>query len=172
MMDRSEAEAVLITGAYGTGKTSLVEEIADILEGRGVRYGALDLDWLAWFDPGSADHSAGNLVMLKNLGTVAGNYLDAGVRRLALAGAMASADDVDAVRRTLAMPLFVVRLTVPFEVIERRLGGAVTAGRQDDLQVARSWLADGRGEDIGDLVLENDRPIRQVAQQVLDTLGW
>ena len=60
MADRSDAEAVLVTGAFGTGKTSTIEEIADILEARGVRYGAIDLDWLSWFDPGSGgDHWAG-----------------------------------------------------------------------------------------------------------------
>jgi len=68
MADRSDAEAVLVTGAFGTGKTSAIEEIADILEARGVRYGAIDLDWLSWFDPGSGDdHWAGIPVMLKNV---------------------------------------------------------------------------------------------------------
>jgi adenylylsulfate kinase-like enzyme len=69
--DRSDAQAVVITGAYGTGKTSLVEEIADILEDRGDRYGALDLDWLGWFDLGFGDHGAGRPVMLKNVDAVA-----------------------------------------------------------------------------------------------------
>jgi adenylylsulfate kinase-like enzyme len=73
--DRSDAHAVVITGAYGTGKTSLVEEIADILEERGDRYGALDLDWLAWFDPGFGDHSAARPVMLKNVDAVSGQLL-------------------------------------------------------------------------------------------------
>ncbi len=44
MADRSDPEAVLITGVYGSGKTSVVEEIADVLERRGVPYAALDLD--------------------------------------------------------------------------------------------------------------------------------
>ena len=86
MADRSDAEAVLVTGAFGTGKTSAIEEIADILEARGVRYGAIDLDWLSWFDPGSGgDHWAGTPVMLKNVDAVVGNYYDTGVRRFALA---------------------------------------------------------------------------------------
>jgi hypothetical protein len=94
--DRSDARAVVVTGAYGTGKSSLVEEIADILEHRRVRYGALDLDWLGWFDPGfgDGDHDAGFPVKLKN---------------------------VDA---------------------------------------------------VGDLVIESDRPIREVVTEVLSALGW
>jgi adenylylsulfate kinase-like enzyme len=166
------AQAVLITGVYGTGKTSVVEEMADVLEGRGVRYAALDLDWLAWFNPGSPSHAAGFPVMLENVGAVIGNYLEAGVTHIAMAGSMSSADQVQALRDTLGMRLMVVRLTLPIEEIERRIGDSPTAGRQDDLEVARTWIAEGRGETIGDLVIENDRPLREVAQHVLDALGW
>ena len=172
MAERSDAEAVLFTGVYGTGKTSMVEEIADILEERGVRYAALDLDWLGWFDPGFGDHDAGRPVMLRNVDAVAGNYYDAGIRRFAVAGAMASSEDVDELAAALAMPLTVVRLTVSIGEIERRLGVAVTAGRADDLRVAKEWITTGRGEGVGDHVVENERPIREVALGLLAGIGW
>jgi hypothetical protein len=170
--DRSDADAVLVVGIYGTGKTSVVEEIADILEDRGVRYAAIDLDWLGWFDPGFGDHSAGAPVMLKNVDAVVGNYYETGIRRFALAGAMESSADLDDLRGVLGMPMTVVRLTLPLDEIERRLSTSLTAGRHDDLQVARKWIAEGRGEGIGDIVIENDRPIREEAQQVVSALGW
>ena len=44
-----EREALLVTGIYGSGKTSLVEEIADRYERLGVAFGAIDLDWLGWY---------------------------------------------------------------------------------------------------------------------------
>jgi nucleoside-triphosphatase THEP1 len=44
-----EPEGLLVTGVYGVGKTALVEEVADILERRGLRYAAVDVDWLSWF---------------------------------------------------------------------------------------------------------------------------
>ena len=150
----------------------MVEEIADILEVRKVRYGAIDLDWLGWFDPGFGDHDAGRPVMLKNVDAVVGNFYAAGVRLFALAGAMSSTDDVDDLRAALAMPLTVVRLTVPIDEIERRLGHSVAAGRQDDLRVAREWIAAGRGDDVGDQVIENKGLIREAALQVVSTLGW
>jgi pantothenate kinase-related protein Tda10 len=43
---------VLISGAFGTGKSSTAEEMATILEARGLAYAAMDLDWLAWFHTG------------------------------------------------------------------------------------------------------------------------
>jgi hypothetical protein len=172
MRDRSDAAAVLVTGAYGTGKSSVVEEIAGLLEGRGVRYGAIDLDWLSWFDPGNGDHEAAEPVMRKNVAAVVANYYDAGVRRFALAGAVTSTGALDALRSTLSMPVTVARLVVPIDEIERRLSTAVTSGRADDLRAARAAIAAGRGDDIGDLVVLNDRPIRQVAGQILTALGW
>ena len=173
MSDRSDARAVLMTGIYGTGKSSVVEEIAVVLEERGVRYGAVDLDWLGWFDAGvPGDHDAGWPVKLKNVDAVAGNYYDTGVRRFALAGSIGTVDHLDDMRQALAMPMMVVRLTLPIEEIERRLSPSVTAARDDDLAVARRWFAEGWGEGIGDLVIENDRPIRDVALEVLAALGW
>ena len=80
MTGRSDAQGVLFTGVYGAGKTSMVEEIADITEERGLRPGAIDPDWLGWI-----------------------------------------------------------------EEIERRLGRAITAGRKDDLRVAKEWIAANRG---------------------------
>ena len=56
-MSRS-AQAVLLTGVYGSGKTAVAEEIGTLMEERGVPYAALDLDWLAWFDAGWDDDDA------------------------------------------------------------------------------------------------------------------
>jgi hypothetical protein len=172
--ERTDAEAVLITGAYGTGKTSMVEEIAAILEERGVRFGALDLDWLGWFDPGfgGGDHAAGWPVKLKNIDAIVGNYYDTGVRRFALAGSMDSTEQLMDLREALGMSFTTVRLVIPFEEIERRLSTAVTTGREDDLLVAQAQLAERRGEGIEDLVFENDREIRMTATEILSALGW
>jgi energy-coupling factor transporter ATP-binding protein EcfA2 len=172
--DRTDAEAVLIIGAYGTGKSSMVEELASILEEREVRFGALDLDWLGWFDPGfgSGEHAAGWPVKLKNIDAVVGNYYDTGVRRFALAGSVESTGQVADLRGALGMSFTTVRLTLPIEEIELRLSTAVTTGRQDDVLVARAQIAEGRGEGIEDLVFENDRQIRTTALEVLSVLGW
>jgi pantothenate kinase-related protein Tda10 len=43
---------VLISGVFGTGKSSTAEGIATILEARGLAYAAMDLDWLTWFHTG------------------------------------------------------------------------------------------------------------------------
>jgi len=54
--------AVVVTGAYGTGKTSIVEEMADILEKAGRSYAAIDLDWLVWFEVPHMDEALSDRV--------------------------------------------------------------------------------------------------------------
>jgi adenylylsulfate kinase-like enzyme len=44
----SQAEGVLITGVYGSGKSSVAAEIAYLLEQHGTPYALLDLDYLSW----------------------------------------------------------------------------------------------------------------------------
>lgn len=178
-MANPDSQAVLITGVYGSGKTSVVEELADILESRNLPYAALDLDWLAWADPGVGgsavdrrweDH--GHLMMLANLSCVVKNYLGAGIRRFVMACALRTRAERDAVSDTLSMPLRVVRLDIRLEEIERRLETDVTSGRGKDLQEAAHWLATGAGVGLEDVTIPNEGPIQEVALHILDAIGW
>jgi len=172
MGEGSGPEAVLITGAYGVGKTSLAEEMAELLEERGAAYAALDLDWLMWFDTGSEDRTAEHRVMLKNLTAVVANYLDAGVRFFILARSIRDRAELDSLKAELSIPLRVLRLTLPLEEIERRLASDVTRGRQTDLKNAAAWIAARHGDGIEDRTVSNDRAIAEVAGEVLDWLAW
>jgi adenylylsulfate kinase-like enzyme len=171
MSDRSDARAVLITGTFGTGKTSLIEELAEVLEDRGIRYAAIDLDWLAWFDPGGGDHDAALPVMLRNVDDVVGNYYAAGVRTYVVARTMETQEQIRDLQAALGMPLTSVELTVPLEEIERRLGSAITSGRAVDLAGARAWMAEARTSGC-DMTISNDRPIREVAIELFTALDW
>src|SRR2546422_6389428 len=51
--DRRDPEAVLITGVFGSGKSCVAVEIADVLEGLDLPHAVLDLDFLTWFHTGA-----------------------------------------------------------------------------------------------------------------------
>ena len=70
------------------------------------------------------------------------------------------------------MPLRVVRLTLPIEEIERRLAPDPTSGRRDDLEHAREQVADEVGAGLEDVAVANDRPIGEVAAEIVRWLGW
>ena len=167
----SAPKAVLLTGVYGSGKSSMCEEIAELLEEAGTAYGAIDLDWLGWFHVFGLADDEHDRVGLSNLSAVVGNYMSAGVDHFVLAGFVGSAADLGAFRTALPFPIRVVRLTLPYEEVEVRLSSAVTAGRAKDLQEAR-LQSERVDAEIGDLVVANDRPIRKVADEILDWLNW
>jgi hypothetical protein len=162
---------VLLTGVYGTGKTSVAVEMADILERLGEPYAVLDLDWLLWFQSASGDVDA-HAMMLRNLAPIVANYQQVGVRTFVLARSIASREELESLRSVLDMPLTVVRLVVPLGEIERRLGGALPSGRRDDLMVARRWLADGTGAGLEDFTVTNDRELGAVAAEVMQRAGF
>lgn len=170
MAHRNDGEAVLITGLFGSGKSSVAVEVITLLERRNLSYGLLDLDFLAWFGP--SDRPQRDQVRLRTVEVMVSSFLDAGVRRFVLAHSVRDTVELDGLRHQLAMPLTVVRLTVPMPEIERRLRADVTEARQDDLRDAAVWAAESRGVGLEDLALSNDRPIREVATEIVEHLGW
>jgi len=168
----ADAEAVLVTGVYGAGKSTVVADIGGMLERRGEHYGVLDVDWLGWFDAGLGVE-ARRRVLLANVRAVCGAYLEVGVRRLALAFAVRDRGQLYALRGAVAVPMRVVRLEVGADLVAQRLSADPTEERrEDDLRVARQWLAAGRGAGLADLVLPGDRPVRRTSEAICSWLGW
>jgi adenylylsulfate kinase len=163
---------VLLTGVYGSGKSSVAAELAYLLEQRGQPYALLDLDYLSWAGTGSDERTAEFGLMVQNLAAVAANYRRAGVQLFVLSYFVRTPDELQAVRDGLGLPVRVVRLTVPLPVIEQRLASDVTSGRRDDLRDAASSITAAAGVGVEDVTISNDRPIGAVAQEVMAFLGW
>ena len=172
-----EPEAVLINGLYGVGKSTVAVEMADRLEAAGQRYAALDLDWLAW---GWSDdelvgdpHPTASPLLLEHLGLVVANYRRRGNDRFVLAGSIASDQELAAIRATIAMPLRVVFLSAPLDVVRARLAREPTSGRLDDAQQTEAWAGEVGPERVAaDLRVDADRSIAAIATDILDRLGW
>jgi energy-coupling factor transporter ATP-binding protein EcfA2 len=167
-----DSEAVLITGVYGSGKSTVAAEIAYLLEQRRQPYALLDLDFLGWGANYSDDGSAGLALMLRNLAAVVSNYREAGISVFVLAHFVRDQDALRGIRKAVGVPLRVVRLSVPLPEIAQRLAADITAERQEDLQEAGRQIAAGEGVGIADVMVANDRPLGTVARQVMSWLGW
>jgi thymidylate kinase len=165
-------EAVLVTGLYGSGKSSLVAEMAERMEAADISFGAIDVDWLTWYHLPAAPGVRHEDLRSQNLSDVARRYLSAGVRRLLLAEAVRGDDDVAAIRQLLPCPVRVVLLDLPIAVIDARLRGDPTTGRAHDLRVAHDWVSRGLGKVTADLVLDAQAPLTESAERVLDWAGW
>jgi hypothetical protein len=165
-------EAVLVTGAYGAGKSTVVADIGKVLGDRGERYGLLDVDWLGWFDAGR-DAASHRQVVLSNITTLCQAYVAEGVGRLALAWSIRDRAQLDEVRRAVPAPMRVVRLDVDAALMRQRLLADPTQERQeDDLRVGLEWLAAGHGAHLEDLLLPGDCPVRETSEAICRWLDW
>ena len=81
----SGAEGVLITGVYGSGKSSVAAEIAYLLEQRRQPYALLDVDLPGLGRGRLLRHSAAYWLTLRNLASVVANYREAGVGTFVMA---------------------------------------------------------------------------------------
>jgi gluconate kinase len=166
------AEAVLITGVYGSGKTTLAIELADVLDRAGTPVAAIDLDWLGWYSaPVDWDEHDDPRMTLRNLGSLSRAYLGAGVRRLVLAGSFPP-ESLDAMREAVGVPLKVVRLRVQASVVRARLEGDPNASRADDLAQALERLDEGDDGTQVDAEVDADAPVSNLAAEVLAVIGW
>jgi adenylylsulfate kinase len=164
-MELRSPDGVLITGVYGSGKSSVAAEISYLLEHRRQPHALLDLDYLGWGGSNFDDHAAGLGLMLRNLAAVASNYREAGVGIFIVAYFIRN-------HEATGVSLRVVRMSVPLPDIEQRLAADMTSGRRDDLREAASSIAAGEGVGVEDVTVANDRPVGLVAQEVMTWLGW
>jgi adenylylsulfate kinase-like enzyme len=171
-MGELSATGVMITGVYGSGKSSIAKEVAYLLEQRHQPYALLDLDFLGWWCGYSDDDAAGFRLMLRNLEGVASNYRDAGISVFVVAYFVSGTQEMLGVRDAIGVPLRVVRLSASLTVIERRLAADVTTERKENLREAARQITTGEGVGVEDVVIHNDRPVGVVAQQILAWLGW
>jgi adenylylsulfate kinase-like enzyme len=162
-------DGVLITGVYGSGKSSLAAEISYLLDQRERLHVLLDLDYLGW---GGGDHATGHRIMLRNLAAVAANFRDEGIGLFIVAYFVRDLAALTDIRQALGLDLRVVRLSVPLQEIERRLASDVMSGMRDDLREAAASLASGEGIGVEDVAVDNDRELPLVAREVMSWLGW
>ena len=171
-MDKPLLEAVLIIGPYGSGKSTLAAEMSYLLALRHEPHALLDLDYLGWAGTGEHGREADLAMTLPNLTAVTANYLAAGIRWYILAWYIQDSSEVQAVQRALGFPLRVARLDVPLDVIGQRVGPDPTAERQDNLREAARQIESGGGVGSEDILLPGDRPVRELAEDLLTRLGW
>jgi hypothetical protein len=179
-------EAALITGVFGSGKSTVLAEAADLLEVGGLPFAAIDVDWLGWAltaadvaegGPDAAAHAAaqhpafGDLT-LENLALVVANDRRHGIERFLLAHAVWTPGELAALRDALDMPIRVVGLSVPLPVVQARLGSDPTRGREDDLARSAAFLSGSSAAVPVDLTLDADRPVAGIARDLIDWLGW
>lgn len=161
--------AIIITGPVGSGKTSVMAALTELLETHGQPSAGVDMDHLRWFFPKQPGDPFGGEVGRQNLAFLAANYRSLGIPILAIADVIENEEGRQAMIE--ALPDFtvqVVRLRVPMDLIEKRL-------RQREQNQHINWYLDRAPElekimndaNIGDVVIEvGERPASEVAVEI------
>lgn len=156
--------AILVTGPVGSGKTTTLLALDELLAERGEPYALVDLDWLCWVQGAPVEE-----VLAANLGAVRETYARAGVERLVLARSLVAEDELSALRSALpGVELCVVRLAVPRDVLERRIRLRDT-GRELEEHLRLLGEPEPGGADA---TVDATREPALVARAVLAAAGW
>jgi hypothetical protein len=162
------AQAILLTGGVGTGKTTVLLALGELLEGRGEPYALVDLDWLAWLRPAPGTLTV-HEALVANLGAAWETFRRAGVERLVLARAVGSAEEVEAIRSAVpGVELVAVQLTVPPALREERLRARDT-GRELEQHLG---LLNRGDPELDAPAVANDATPEAVAARVLRAASW
>jgi hypothetical protein len=170
------AAALLLTGTVGAGKTTTADAVGLQLEAAAVPHAVIDLDEIRRMWPRTDTDPFGSEVELRNLRSLAANYLDVGADRLVLAGVCESWADRRRYQAAVGVPLVVCRLHAPLDVLVGRLHD-----RHLDEPAELAWHLNRAPEldAILDTALVADADVAttsgtpmDVAAEVISLIGW
>jgi hypothetical protein len=164
---------LIITGSMGAGKTSVLAEASDILALRHIVHAAIDLDALGLAHLLSA--AANDGAMYRNLESVCRNYAALGVTRLLLARAMEDRAELELCRYVVtAANTQVCRLTASIDTMRQRVklreSGVLQGQFVDRVATLEAILDRAQLENFA--VINENRPINDVATEMLSKAGW
>lgn len=122
---------LVITGAMGSGKTSVLYEASDILASLKIPHATIDLDGLGGARLAVSDADE---VMYKNLASVSENYAAAGLTRLLIARAIENRAELNMCCRAVgATESLVCRLVATDETMRKRVAERERGILRDEL---------------------------------------
>lgn len=167
---------LLITGPVGVGKSSVLSEIEDLLQGAGMRFAAVELDALSYCHPPvRGDDRFRSGLTFRNLAAVWRNFRAVGAERLVLSRVIESRDELRRYRRAVpGADIVVVRLRATDRVLRSRV-------RRREIGRGREWherraielariMERARVEDIA--VDTDHRTVNAIAREILGRVGW
>jgi hypothetical protein len=171
----NDRELVLvISGAMGAGKSTVMEAVGDLLVERGIPSSMIDLDFLGQVYPPPPDDPVLNGLIVEGLAALWPSFRRREVRLLVAARLIRSAEIWENYKRSIPEADWtLVRVTAPREVIEARLvkrheldisPRVFERHRQWSLEVTR----DLDERNFEDFTVLNEGPLRPIAEQILD----
>ncbi len=166
---------VVISGTIGAGKTTVAEELSDLLDENDIIHGLIDLDWLGQMYPRTVDDPFNRSLTYANLADVARRMREHGASHLVIAGVVEDSDDVACISNAInSEHVTVLRVRAPESVRMERIRNRELGSRCEwhlNRTVELDAILDSAQlESIS--VVNHDRPLRETALEAAVKLGW
>jgi predicted kinase len=163
----------MVTGPIGVGKTAVLREADALLIEAGARHATLELEHVARCWTIVTQDSRAKLVY-QNLASLWSNFVASGAARLLPGGLVEQRSELR--RISAAVPgaaVTVVRLHASQPVLESRIRLREPGPPESELVGARWWAHHFDEVQLEDHLVEtDDRPVREIAREVLQMAGW
>lgn len=165
-----KASILFITGTVGVGKSSVADEVFEILKAQAKPVALINVDELGYAYPHPQDDPFHTRLRLKNLTAIWPNYREAGVKALIIPYVIESRKSLE--RFSEAVPnadIFVVRLDAPLPVLEDRIRNRPLGGDEEwHIKRAAELAAILEQTGVADVTIDTERKtISEVAQEVI-----
>ena len=173
-MNDERTRVLVISGAMGAGKSTVMEAVGDLLAEREIPSSMIDLDYLGQVYPPPPDDPVLNGLIVEGLAALWPSFERRGVRLLVAARLIRSAEIWESYQTSIpGADWTLVRVTAPSEVIEARLR------KRHELDISprvyerhRQWSVEVTKDlderNVEDFTVVNEGPLRAVAEQILE----
>lgn len=172
------AEALVIGGRAGVGKSTVGWEVSARLRAAGVAHAVIEGDFMGQVHPAPAEDPHRTGIVERNLTAVWGNYAELGYRRLIYTNTLSVMPGMgDVFRHAMGEDARLVRVlltacdrTAQERLTERERGSELEKELRSSVHKAR--LLDEGAPDGTVRVSTDGRPVIDVAHEVLAATGW
>ncbi|HYI25194.1 MAG TPA: hypothetical protein VD767_07280 [Thermomicrobiales bacterium] len=167
--------AIVVTGPFGAGKSTVAEAVAEVLGHHRIRHALIDMDFLRSVYPHSGGDAFRVQLGLRNLAAIWPSLRDEQIACVVLADVVEHPDQVADFER--AMPgarVTIARLDVPMPILFARLEMRETPDAVEAYQESASNLQTIMEKaGVGDIVIDvGEREPHDVAAEILRTSGF
>jgi predicted kinase len=165
---------LLITGAVGSGKSTVATVAEQLLREADVPHAVVDLDWIERSWPVPADDPWNERLSHRNLACMWDNFRQAGADRLLLVRVLETRSLLRRVAKAVpGADITVIRLRVPLAVLHARIRTREASDPNWFLEAATNTAKVLEQAHVEDHVVDNEnRPVTAVAEEVLRLAGW
>lgn len=175
-MVETKVPVLLISGPVGVGKSTVGEEISEMLEDRGTPHTFIDLDQLRYTYPRAKDDQWGMKLGLKNLAGVWNNCAAAGSLNLVVSSVVENWGFIDDISQVIPRNhIFTIQLSAGIETLQQRvkkreLGAGLDWHLKRTVELERILKGD---EAPCDYRVDTEvRDIHEIAAQIVNLIPW